>query len=69
MRSPIPIEPMHLFSHGHLRQRHMARGRVRTNDGVAEKWRLMAASGAQPSPALYYHYRVNLEKNNPELRF
>ena len=36
---------MHLFSHGHLhvRQRHMARGRVRTNDGVAEKWPLMAA--------------------------
>ena len=43
MRSPIPIEPMHSFSHGHLRQRHMARGRVRTNDGVAEKWRLMVA--------------------------
>ena len=43
MRSPIPIEPMHLFSHGHLRQRHMARGRIRTNDGLAEKWPLMAA--------------------------
>ena len=43
MRSPIPIEPTHLFSHGHLGQRHLARGRVRTNDGVAEKWRLMAA--------------------------
>ena len=30
MRSPIPIEPMHSFSYGHLRQRLMARGRVRT---------------------------------------
>ena len=43
MRSLIPIEPMHLFSHGHLRQRRMALGPVPTNDGVAEKWRLMAA--------------------------
>ena len=32
MRSPIPIEPMHSFSHGHHDQRHMARGRVRTYD-------------------------------------
>ena len=30
MQSPIPIEPMHFFSHAHLRQRHMARGRPRT---------------------------------------
>ena len=30
MRSPIPIEPMHSFSHGHHRQRHMAHGRERT---------------------------------------
>ena len=57
MQSPIPIEPMHSFSHGHLRQRHMARGRVRTNDGVAEKWPLMA----QPSPALYYYYKDRAE--------
>ena len=32
MRSPIPIEPVHLFSHGHLRQRFIARGRERTHD-------------------------------------
>ena len=32
MRSPIPIEPMHSFSYVHHRQRHMARGRVRTYD-------------------------------------
>ena len=69
MRSPIPIEPMHSFSRGHLRQRHMARGRVRTNDGVAEKWRFVRPSGAQPSPASYYYYRLNLETDNPELRF
>ena len=30
---------------------------------------LWQQSGAQPSPALYYYYQVNLEKNNPELRF
>ena len=57
---------MHSFSHGHLHQRHMARERVRANDGVTEKWR---PSCAQPPPALYYYYRVNLEKNNPELRY
>ena len=43
MRSPIPIEPMHSLFHVHLREQHMARGRVRTNDRVPEKWRLMAA--------------------------
>ena len=32
MRSPIPIEPVHSFSYGHLRQRLMARRRVRTYD-------------------------------------
>ena len=32
LRSPIPIEPMHSFSHGHLDQRHMARRRVGTHD-------------------------------------
>ena len=32
MRSPIPIEPMHLFSYGHDRQRNISRGCVRTND-------------------------------------
>ena len=40
MRSPILIEPMHSFSYGHHRQRHMARGRLRTydddDDGVAQ---------------------------------
>ena len=56
MQGPIPIEPMHSFSHGHLSQRHMAHGRVRTNDGVAENGSLWRPSGAQPSPALYYYY-------------
>ena len=30
MRSPIPAEPMHSFSHGHRRQWHMACGHVQT---------------------------------------
>ena len=30
---------------------------------------LWRPSGVQPSPALYYYYRLNLEKNNRELRF
>ena len=52
----------HAFiSRRHVRQRHMACGRVRTNDVVAEKWRL--------SGTLYCYYRVKLEKNNLELRF
>ena len=69
MRSPIAIEPMHLFSHGYLRQRQITRGRVRTNDGVAEKWRLMAAiwRPAFSRPVLLLSGKFR--KNNPELRF
>ena len=72
MRSPTPIEPIHLFSHGHLRERHMARGHVRTNDGVAEKWRLMAAiwRPAFSRPVLLLSGKfTKKKKNDPELRF
>ena len=35
MLSPIPIKPMHSFSHNHHDQRHMAHGRVCTYDNDA----------------------------------
>ena len=36
MWGPIPIEPAHSFTYGHLRQRQMDRGRISTNDKVAQ---------------------------------
>ena len=44
MRSPILIEPMHSFSHGHDRQRNIARGRVLKHDNEN-----VAQYGAYPS--------------------
>ena len=66
MRSPIPIEPVHSFPHGHHRQRYMARGRVRTHndddddDDVAqqfyERWRLFCYFSVNPrTPASRWH--------------
>ena len=50
MRSPILVEPMNSFSHGHHDQRHMARGRVRTyDDDVVQH----GAHTGQPMHAAY----------------
>ena len=52
MRSPIPKEPMHSFSYGHLLQRQMARGRVRTTES-----RKMAPVDKGSLTLVNYHIR------------
>ena len=62
MRSPMPIEPMHSFSYGHLRQRLMARGRVRTYDDDDEN---VAQHGAHTGQLMHLLTSKQFDNRDP----
>ena len=66
MQSPIPIEPMHSFAYRHLRQRLMARGRVRTYDDEDKN---VAQHGAHTGQLMHLHTSDHASNLTLEIHF